>query len=246
MYAGARYTPQVNRPVDPRETSRREYERRIHRVLEYIRDHLDDDLSLRTLARVANFSPYHFHRVFRAMVGEPVGTFIRRLRILTSAHKLAREPARPITAIARECGFSSPSSFAREFRRHFGMSASAYRRAGAVAESKEWQAERKIGEDAAPLPAYTAAMTTPGKAREMKMMVEMKELPELHVAYIRHVGPYNMIGKAFGRLLEWAGPRGLLRFPEAKFSPYTTTIRTPSRKPSSPRAPASPCPWAPL
>ena len=46
--------------------------------------------------------------------------------------------------------------------------------------------------------------------------IEVKELPELHVAYIRHIGPYNRIGEAFGKLMRWAGPRGLLRFPETK------------------------------
>ncbi len=200
--------------MDPREVARREYERRIGRVLAYIREHLDGDLSLRTLARVANFSPYHFHRVFRAMVGEPVGTFVRRLRVLTAAHKLAQDQGRPITAIARECGFSSSSAFAREFCHHFGMSASRYRRLSA--ESKEWQLERKIGEDAELATAYTGAMTRQGKRREIEMAVDVKELPELYVACVRHVGPYLMIGKAFGKLMAWAGPRGLLRFPETK------------------------------
>jgi AraC family transcriptional regulator len=58
-------------------------------------------------------------------------------------------------------------------------------------------------------------MTNPS-GREVEMTVEVKELPELHVACIRHVGPYNRIGSAFERLLHWAEPRGLLRFPETK------------------------------
>jgi AraC family transcriptional regulator len=58
-------------------------------------------------------------------------------------------------------------------------------------------------------------MTNPG-GREVEMTVEVKELPELHVACIRHVGPYNRIGSAFEKLMHWAGPRGLLRFPETK------------------------------
>jgi len=203
----------VSTPADLSEISRQEYERRIARVFAYVRDHLAADLSLRTLARVANFSPYHFHRVFRAMVGEPVGTFVCRTRMLSAARKLSTERAQPITVIARVCGFSSSSAFAREFRRHLGMSASAYRRA--IASSKAWQAERKIGEDIAPRPASTGAMANQPKARDMKMRVEVKELPELDVVCVRHVGPYHTIGKAFGRL-EWAGPRGLLRFPETK------------------------------
>ena len=50
----------------------------------------------------------------------------------------------------------------------------------------------------------------------IKMQVDVKEMPEMHVAYIRHIGPYNQIGGAFGKLMQWAGPRGLLRFPETK------------------------------
>lgn len=62
----------------------------------------------------------------------------------------------------------------------------------------------------------------------MDASFEVKEMPEMHVACIRHVGPYNQIGQAFGRLMAWAGPRGLLRFPETSMlgvyhdSPDTT------------------------
>ncbi|QAA76697.1 MAG: hypothetical protein BIP78_0931 [Candidatus Bipolaricaulis sibiricus] len=91
-------------PTEVHQVSRQEDERRVERVLPQPHDHLAGDLSLHTLARVANFSPYHFHRGFRAIVGEPVGTFVRRLRVLTAAHHLAEDRARPITANARACG----------------------------------------------------------------------------------------------------------------------------------------------
>ncbi|MFH1609099.1 MAG: GyrI-like domain-containing protein, partial [Candidatus Bipolaricaulota bacterium] len=144
------------------------------------------------------------------------GTFIRRLRVLTAASKLVGDPGLPVTRVARECGFSSPSSFAREVRRHFGMSARAFRRGGFHEWSKNRQLLSKIGEDAEPVSAYTGAMTDAKKSREIEMTVEVKTLPELHVAYVRHVGPYNKIGSAFEKLKQWAGPRGLLRFPETK------------------------------
>jgi len=48
----------------------------------------------------------------------------------------------------------------------------------------------------------------------MKVTYEIKEMPAFHVARIRHVGPYNQIGQVFESLMGWAGPRGLLRFPE--------------------------------
>jgi AraC family transcriptional regulator len=61
--------------------SRLEYVRRVNRVIDHVRDHLGEDLSLAALARLAAFSSFHFHRVFRAVTGEPVFGFIQRLRI---------------------------------------------------------------------------------------------------------------------------------------------------------------------
>jgi len=50
----------------------------------------------------------------------------------------------------------------------------------------------------------------------MKFSVEVKTMPEWNVVYARHIGAYNKIGEAFERLFQWAGPRGLVRFPETK------------------------------
>jgi len=144
--------------------------------------------------------------------GEPSGAFIRRLRALTAASTLASDPGLPISRVARECGFSSSSSVAREFRRGgFGLG------------SKGWQLDGKIRPPASKIGQftvrevpYTGLMTDKKKGRDVQMTVEVKTLPELHVAYIRHVGPYNKIGSAFEKLMQWAGPRGCLRFPQTK------------------------------
>ena len=47
----------------------------------------------------------------------------------------------------------------------------------------------------------------------MKFEATLKELPEHNVAYVRHIGPYNQIGEAFGKIFAWAGPKGLIQFP---------------------------------
>lgn len=49
-----------------------------------------------------------------------------------------------------------------------------------------------------------------------KFKVEVREAPEMTVAYVRHVGPFQGMAQAFEKLMRWAGPRGLLRFPETK------------------------------
>ncbi|HEX9419163.1 MAG TPA: AraC family transcriptional regulator, partial [Methylomirabilota bacterium] len=61
---------------------------RIDRVLTHLADHLDADLSVAELARIAHFLPYHFHRMFRAMTGESVATVVRRLRLETAGRAL--------------------------------------------------------------------------------------------------------------------------------------------------------------
>ncbi len=52
----------------------------------------------------------------------------------------------------------------------------------------------------------------------LEAKVEIREVPEMTVAYIRNIGPYKgneqLFGRLFGRLMQWAGPRGLIRFPE--------------------------------
>ncbi|MCX6093649.1 MAG: GyrI-like domain-containing protein [Candidatus Bipolaricaulota bacterium] len=159
--------------IDQEELRRREYVGRVNRVMDYIRANLTGDLRLETLARVASFSPFHFHRVFKAVVGETLNGFIRRVRVSTAAMRLLSNPALSITDVAVGCGYSSSSALAREFRNAFGT-------------------------------------TT------MKFNVEVKQMPEWNVIYARHVGAYNKIGEAFDRVFKWAGPRGLVRFPETK------------------------------
>jgi AraC family transcriptional regulator len=213
---------------DRSEFLRQEYVARINRVIDHVDTHLGDELTLDTLADVACFSRFHFHRIFSAMVGETVADYLKRVRLQAAASRLVNNPRDPVTDIALACGFSSPSVFARAFRDRFGMSASAWRsRASRTGDgrnagqpaSNAGQADRKPGD--APGDGLRHHPGHLGDDRRKIMAVqaqsiEVKELPELHVAYVRHIGPYKGIGEAFGRLMRWAGPRDLLRFPETQ------------------------------
>lgn len=75
-----------------------DYKRRMLRVLVHIQQHLEEAMPLEELARVACFSPYHFHRVFKGMVGESVKEHLRRLRLQRAASQL-------------KCGRFSKTSF---------------------------------------------------------------------------------------------------------------------------------------
>src|SRR5688572_4377314 len=95
------------------------YEARLLRVLSYIYDHLDGDLSLDAVADVACMSPHHWHRVFRAMTGETLADAIRRVRLLKAANALARENA-PVADIAERFGYPNLASFSRAFSAQHG------------------------------------------------------------------------------------------------------------------------------
>jgi len=99
---------------------RGEYVSRINRVIDYIEMNLTQTLSLQEIATVANFSSYHFHRIFAAMIGETLNQFISRLRMEKTAILLIADINKSITEVMFDCGLSDSSSFARLFKKYTG------------------------------------------------------------------------------------------------------------------------------
>jgi AraC family transcriptional regulator len=203
------------------------YTARINRVLDHVSAHLAEPLRLRELAAIAHLSPFHFHRVFGAMTGETVSRAIQRLRLERAAGQLRDLPAKPITDIALDCGFSGPSAFARAFREAFGKSPGEWRRARleskiGIPNSNQASLVRKA-EGAAPSSSWHIDAATGHLAWRVTMnekttaAIEVRELPALHVAYVRHTGPFQgkpeVFGMLFEKLCKWAGARGLLGRP---------------------------------
>lgn len=102
-------------------------QRRILTGLEYIEANLDKAISLEDVARRAAFSMYHFHRVFKAIVGIPVGEYIRRRRLTLAAQRLATSQER-ILDIALESQFESQESFTRAFKQMYGVAPGIFRK----------------------------------------------------------------------------------------------------------------------
>ena len=95
-------------------------------VTDYIYAHLDDDLSLETLARVSGFSRYHWHRIYRAVRGETAAQTVRRLRLERAAAMLT-ETSWPVERIAWKAGFTGTEVFSRAFLRSYGTTPSRFR-----------------------------------------------------------------------------------------------------------------------
>ncbi len=100
---------------------------RIHLVMNYIREHLDEPLDRRVLAEVAGFSVPHFHRLFTAQVGENISSYVRRLRLERAGRKL-RMGAVDITEVALAAGYDTHAAFGKAFKQTFGVSPSEFRR----------------------------------------------------------------------------------------------------------------------
>lgn len=96
-----------------------EYLRNVYKVVFYIEAHYDSELTLEELSRVAGFSKYHFHRIFKSVIGESVGEFLRRIRLEASAMKLKSDQT--ITQIAMNSGYETSASFAKAFKNRFGI-----------------------------------------------------------------------------------------------------------------------------
>src|SRR5215471_3560234 len=109
-----------------RDTTIQDYQSRILKVLVHIQKSLDSPVSLEELAAIASFSPFHFHRVFRGMVGESVKEHVRRLRLERAAHRL-RFTGKPVTELAFEAGYETHESFTRAFHTMFGESPTEFR-----------------------------------------------------------------------------------------------------------------------
>lgn len=229
--------------MTPTPWKRQEYWARINRAIDYIDGHLGEDLKLEAIAAAAHFSPYHFHRLFKSMVGETVSQFVQRVRLERAASQLLADRRKSITRIAMDCGYGSSAAFSRAFRIEHGVSPSEWRRRfeamhatdGASEsnlgkqESKDGIADRKESKDQVGLEGYPGVegrsyhQEGPGRSPMTTfetLDVRVEEMPETHVAYVRHVGPYKgdeaLFKDLFNRLWMWAGSRNLINFPDTK------------------------------
>jgi AraC family transcriptional regulator len=102
------------------------YVMRINTIVEYINNHLDEDMDLKKLAEMSHFSIYHFHRIFRGFTHETLAAYITRNRVERAAYML-RYTNLSIEAIAYNVGFEFHSSLSRAFKQFYNISPAAYR-----------------------------------------------------------------------------------------------------------------------
>jgi AraC family transcriptional regulator len=162
-------------------------------LLVYIQANLDQDLALATLGTKANLSPTHLQRVFKAEIGESPKVYVTRLRVERAAFcLLAHESS--VARIAADCGFQRPETFVRAFRRRYGKPPSEYRSA-LRAQVGEWNAEPR---------------ESLGGRRFEISKTRLINIRPTHLAFRRHVGPYEDVPESiFDELERWAARRRL-------------------------------------
>ncbi len=193
------------------------YEIAVSRVVERIASHLDEAIDMGAFARQAALSPFHFHRVFRGMIGETPLELHRRLRMERAAWRIMRS-GDGITGIAFDAGYETHEAFTRAFRELYGVPPSSFRRdaaadatGGALPHSFELAARCGIHFHASDSGRHDARVTQGANA----MQVDIRTMPEIRLATIRHVGPYPRISEAFATLDGIARKAELFAHPEA-------------------------------
>ena len=102
--------------------------RRLRRVLTYVQDNLETDISVSNMAQIACMSMFHFSRAFKNTTGKAPHNFVSHRR-LERAKTLLLKREFQVAEIALRCGFSNQSSFTKAFTRSTGLSPARYRKA---------------------------------------------------------------------------------------------------------------------
>lgn len=127
------------------------------------------------LIEFSGFSYFHFHRIFSAYVGESLKQYLKRIRLEKSAYELQYKNI-PITTVALNAGFATPSAFNKAFREFFKTSPSKYKKQNLRDKDFNMIEPKEIIDDMMPIDVYS----------------------------LRHLGDYNKMGNTFEILMKWA------------------------------------------
>jgi AraC family transcriptional regulator len=171
-----------------------EYIRRIHKVQDYIQQHLGQSLSIEELSDAAGFSKYHFSRIFQGMLHEPLAHYVNRIRMENALFLLAHRADKNITDIAYELGLSDSAVFSRAFKNYYGVSPRQYR--------NEYSKNCK---DSFLLSEYnkdTAKKEWKDNPFPVTGQITIENLEQKQVAYVRHTGTYETLAKEYANMVQ--------------------------------------------
>lgn len=109
-----------------KQTTQNEYEKAVNKVVDYINRHLFESPDVKKLSEIANISEFHFHRIFKTIIGENTGEYINRLRLEYIAEHL-QKTNHTLDEIAVKTGYGTKYALSKAFKKHFGLSPSLFR-----------------------------------------------------------------------------------------------------------------------
>jgi AraC family transcriptional regulator len=174
-----------------------QYRARMQKVVDHVERHLDHDLDLETLSRVAAFSKYHFHRQFKAFYGISLHRYVQLVRLQRASKQLAGPDGRSITEIALGAGYETPDAFARAFRQRFKQSPSDFRK------SPEWEPWLQA------FGPLNAARSRIMQTTYTPDQVSIREVAPTRVAIFEHRGDRRTIDATIQRFIAWRKAAGL-------------------------------------
>jgi len=201
-----------------------EYHRRICRAIDFVNNNLADNPSVVEIARAAPFSQFHFQRLFKALVGESVAAFTRRLRLESAARRLLHgSDSTDITGLAIDLGFSSSQNFAKAFKKHFSVSPTQY------AERVKHRGTARHVDSHDP---DTETVFSISNSSAAIGDVVVRQIASMKVAYRRHIGSYDdpEVQQSFEELQTWAGARNLDNEHQYLGIPWDEAMITPDDK----------------
>lgn len=101
----------------------------LKRAIDFIEQHITEEITLESVAKEAGFSLYHFHRIFHSIVGMSLKEYIRKRRLSLAAHQL-NTTKRNILEVAIDYQFSSAETFTRAFKKNFNINPGEFRKSG--------------------------------------------------------------------------------------------------------------------
>ena len=206
--------------LPPETHKEKEYHNRLRKVLAYIQENLTSDIPLSRMAEIANFSPFHFQKLFTRQVGESPKKYVLRLRIERMAHILKLYPELSVFEISLQSGFSSPSTFGRAFKKYYGISPDEFRKLSPSEISKICTSVSNKGIEVIinSNDFWNVNYDDPGiDTKTPGEQLTVIKQRSLKVAFIdTHLGAETSISDAFKSLHSIVNPRELLT-PETRF-----------------------------
>lgn len=164
------------------------YIEQINKVQDYIENNLDKSLSIKELASIANFSEYHFQRIFVYITGENIYKFIKRIRLERAAYMLLADKNRSMIDIAISLGFANQASFAKAFKSKYGINGSIYRKLDGIVS------EHNLIEP---------------------LSIDIRKEKATKLIYTRYTGTYQgdseLFSNLFNKIYDWAKERKLIK-----------------------------------